>query len=601
MGNKIRNFVIISHIDHGKSTLADRFLELTRTVSSKDMHPQYLDNMSIERERGITIRMQPVRMEYKNNDSDDSYILNLIDTPGHADFAYEVSRSLAAVEGAILLVDATRGIQAQTMSNLEMAQRQDLFIIPVINKIDLSGARVDEVSKEISDLLHVDGENILKISAKYGTGCQRVLDSVCNFIPAPQINDNLSLRALIFDSIYDPYKGVIAYVRIIDGIIKEGDDIYFKATNIRVKVKEIGFLKPQLEPSLLLQSGEIGYIATGIKDLTKVRTGDTITLFKDKDVVDPLPGYAQPKPVVFASLFCQKISNYDLLRDALLKLKLNDASLTFEPDSKPVLGRGFKCGFLGQLHMEIVVERLRRESHLDLVISFPSIIYQIIDSSNKKKYISSAQDWPTRDKIKKTLEQYIRLKVIIPRDYLGEMMEFLKGKDTIYINTEYLGSQKVVLIYELPLRRIMFGFYQNLKNITHGYGSISYDIIGWRESELTRLEILIAGVVREEFSTIICENNAYEISRHIVEKIKDNFPKQLFEVPIQARVDGKIIARETIKARRKDVLAPLYGGDYTRKRKLLEKQKKGKKKLQKNAHLVIPSDVLLRIFKSDRF
>ena len=600
MQNQIRNFVIISHIDHGKSTLADRFLELTKTVDPKEMHSQFLDNMSIERERGITIRMQPVRMEYIDQNAI-SYILNLIDTPGHADFSYEVSRSLAAVEGALLLVDATRGIQAQTMSNLEMARKQNLFIIPVINKIDLPGARIEEVSKEISDVLHVNPENIFKISAKYGTGCEDVLHSICNLIPGPKINNEKPLKALIFDSIYDSYKGVIAYVRIIDGQIKEGDDIYLKAADIRVKVKEVGFFKPEFSPSSVLKSGEIGYIATGIKDLTKVRAGDTITLFSDKDIIIPFPGYQRPKPVVFASLFCQKISDYDILRNALLKLKLNDASLTFEPDSKPILGRGFKCGFLGQLHMEIVVERLRRDSNLDLIISFPSIVYKIIDSQNKEGLISSAQDWPNPNKIKETLEQYIRLKIIIPRDYLGKVMESLKNRDVKYINTEYLGSQKVILIYELPLRKIMFGFHQNLKNITHGYGSISYNIIGWRKSNLTKLEILIAGVPREELSTIVCEEDAYKESKNIVEKIKENFPQQLFEVPIQARVNGKIIARETVKARRKDVIAPLYGGDYTRKRKLLEKQKRGKKKLKEKTRLTIPPKVFFNIFKSDKF
>ena len=597
----IRNFVIISHIDHGKSTLADRFLELTKTVSIKNMRAQYLDNMSIERERGITIRMQPVRMEYRNENSNNLYILNLIDTPGHADFSYEVSRSLAAVEGAILLVDATRGIQAQTISNLEMARRQNLFIIPVVNKIDLPGARIDEVAKEISDLLHIDGKNILKISAKYGTGCKQVLESVCSFIPSPKIRNNQPLRALIFDSIYDSYKGVIAYVRIIDGQIREGDNIYLKAAGVQVKVKEIGFFKPGFRPSRVLQSGEIGYVATGIKNLTEVRAGDTITLLRDKDKIHPLPGYKEPKPVVFASLFCQKASDYDSLRSALLRLRLNDASLTFEPDSKPILGRGFKCGFLGQLHMEIVVERLRRESNLDLIISFPSVVYKVLEFPDKERYVSSAQDWPSRDKIRETLEQYIRLKIIIPKDCLGRIMEFLKGENTTYVNTKYLGSQKAVLVYELPLRRIMFGFYQNIKNITHGYGSISYVIIGWRKSSLTKLEILIAGTVRAELSTIISRDNAYEEAKHIVKKIKDNFPQQLFEVPIQARIDGKIIARETIKAKRKDVLAPLYGGDYTRKKKLLEKQKRGKKKLQRRAHLVIPSSVFFDIFKSDRY
>ncbi len=597
MGVNIRNFVIIAHIDHGKSTLADRFLEITKTVKPKDMRPQYLDNMPVERERGITIRMQPVRMVYEDNEF--VYILNLIDTPGHVDFSYEVSRSLAAVEGAIVLVDATQGVQAQTLSNLEMAQRQGLSIIPVVNKIDLPGANIDQVSREISNLVHVEPEDVLKVSAKYGDGCKEVLGKICRSVPAPEINLDKPLRALIFDSIYDSFKGVIAYVKIVDGEVKKGDDIFTEMTGVSSKVKEVGFFKPNLSPCSSLKSGEIGYIATGIKDPRKIKVGDTITLSQSKDFIKVLPGYKEPKPMLFASLFCQKADDYELLKSALTRLKLNDASLEFEPDSKSILGRGFKCGFLGQLHMEIVVERLRRDFGLDLIISFPSISYKVIDISGQEKFISSAQDWPEETRIKKTLEQYARLKIIIPVEYVGIVMEFLKKRRAHYISQQYLSSSKIILVYELPLPEIMFGFYQEIKNYTRGYGSMSYEVIGWKPSQLTKLEIFIAGKKREEFSRIVPQEDSYQIAKNIAQKIKDNIPNQLFSVPIQVKEGGRIIVRETIKARRKDVIAPLYGGDYTRKRKLLEKQKKGKRKMQQRTSLRLSSDILLKIFKSE--
>jgi len=588
----IRNFSIISHIDHGKSTLADRFLELTGTVPKEKMQAQFLDMMPLEREKGITIKMQPVHMEFKN------YILNLIDTPGHVDFNYEVSRSLAAVEGVVLLVDASKGIQAQTVSNLELAQKQKLTIIPVINKIDLNQARTEEVSQELVNLLGIEKKEIINISAKMGTNIEKVLESIIKKIPSPKIETDKPLRALIFDSKYDLFKGVIAYVRVVEGEVKKGEKIYLLINKIKSEVKEIGIFKPHFFPVKELKSGDIGYIATGIKEPGKVRAGETITSFFASDSVKVLPGYKEPKSMVFASIYPENPNDFESLRDALNKLKLNDASLTFEPEMKESLGRGFRCGFLGSLHIEITSERLFREFGLKLIISTPSVVFKFIDKKNKEFLIYSPTDWPEQSEIKESFEPWVKLEVITPLIFLGKVLEILNNLDGKKIEEKYFGSNRLVLIYEVPLREIISGFYDNLKSISQGFASLNYEILGYRRANLTKLEILIAGRKEEAFSKIVPQDKSFKEGKRIVEKLKNIFPRQLFSVPLQAAVSGKIIARETVSAKRKDVIAPLYGGDYSRKKKLLERQKKGKKELKEKGQIRAPSKVFLEMFKS---
>ena len=600
----IRNFAVISHIDAGKSTLADRFLELTETVQKRKMQPQYLDMMPLERERGITIKMQPVRMKYKD------YILNLIDTPGHVDFTYEVSRSLEAVEGALLLVDATKGIQAQTLGNLELARQQELAIIPVVNKIDLPQARVAEAEKEIADLLEIDSSEIIKISAKEGTNIEEVLEAVTKRIPPPRGNKEKPLRALIFDSKYDPYKGVLAFVRVFEGEVKKDQQIYLIQTEARGEVKETGIFNPELRPVESLSPGEIGYLATGIKESGKVRVGDTITkiqnsknpLFphsKTQNSVLALPGYKEPQPKVFISLFPVKSEDYELLKSSLERLKLNDPALVFQPELKEALGRGFRCGFLGLLHAEIVTERLKREFNLDLVLSAPSVVYKIINQRDQEELIYTSADWPQPSEIKESKELWIKLKVLTPTSYLGRVLELLEGLESRQLETRYLGSEKVELIYESPLREIVTkNFYDKLKGISQGFASMDYQISEWRQARLVKLDILVLGRKEEALSRIVPEKEAQREGRKILERLKEALPSQLFSVPLQAALGGKIIARETLRARGKDVIAPLYGGDYSRKRKLLEKQKKGKKELKEKGRIKIPSKVFLEVFKS---
>ena len=600
----IRNFAVISHIDAGKSTLADRFLELTETVQKRKMQPQYLDMMPLERERGITIKMQPVRMKYKD------YILNLIDTPGHVDFTYEVSRSLEAVEGALLLVDATKGIQAQTLGNLELARQQELAIIPVVNKIDLPQARVAEAEKEIADLLEIDSSEIIKISAKEGTNIEEVLEAVTKRIPPPRGNKEKPLRALIFDSKYDPYKGVLAFIRVFEGEVKKDQQIYLIQTEARGEVKETGIFNPELRPVESLSPGEIGYLATGIKESGKVRVGDTITkiqnsknpLFphsKTQNSVLALPGYKEPQPKVFISLFPVKSEDYELLKSSLERLKLNDPALVFQPELKEALGRGFRCGFLGLLHAEIVTERLKREFNLDLVLSAPSVVYKIINQRDQEELIYTSADWPQPSEIKESKELWIKLKVLTPTSYLGRVLELLEGLESRQLETRYLGSEKVELIYESPLREIVTkNFYDKLKGISQGFASMDYQISEWRQARLVKLDILVLGRKEEALSRIVPEKEAQREGRKILERLKEALPSQLFSVPLQAALGGKIIARETLRARGKDVIAPLYGGDYSRKRKLLEKQKKGKKELKEKGRIKIPSKVFLEVFKS---
>ncbi len=602
--DRIRNFVIISHIDHGKSTLADRFLELTQTISLKKMTPQFLDMMDLEKERGITIKLQPCRMEYKINN--ESYILNLIDTPGHIDFSYEVSRSLAAVEGAVLLVDAGKGIQAQTLANLDLAKEQNLVIIPVVNKIDLPQAKIEQATTEIAELLEIDEKEVIKISAKLGTNIDQILSVIVEKIPCPKKENSLKhFRALIFDSRYDSFKGVIAYVRVVDGEIETGQKIELFATRAKGEVRELGYFNPGLLPQKKLCAGEIGYIATGIKEAGKVRVGDTIQISNSE--IDALSGYKEPQPMVFVSLYPENPNDFDLLKDGMSKLKLNDPALVFEPEAKESLGRGFRCGFLGNLHIEIVSERLKREFGLDLIISSPSVVFKITDNKNREKFIYSPGDWPESLDIKESKEPWVSLEVMTPTKYMGGILEILNNLGGKYIDTKYFLSQsssssanasdRTILIYEVPLREIIANLYDRIKGATQGYASMNYRVLGFRKADLVKMEILIAGKVEKAFSKIVSSEKVLQEARFLVKKLKEVLPAQQFSVALQASLNGKIIARETMKARRKDVTGALYGGDYSRKRKLLEKQKKGKKELKATGKIKIPPKAFLEVFR----
>jgi len=587
----IRNFVIISHIDHGKSTLADRFLEITNTISKEKMHPQYLDSMDLEREKGITIKMKPARMEFEG------HILNLIDTPGHVDFSYEVSRSLAAVEGAILLVDATKGIQAQTLANLDLARKQNLTIIPAVNKIDSLQAKTEEVQEEIMNILGVDKNDVFLISAKLGTNVDSLLQRVIEKVESPKGNEDKPLRALIFDSKYDAFKGVIAYVRIVDGSIKSNDKIYLVEAKSEGVAKEIGFCIPNLVSKNELNAGEIGYIATGIKEPGKVRVGDTITNIKVEGSFEALPGYKEPKPMVFAGLYPENPDDFETLRDALSKLKLNDASLIFEPESKEALGRGFRCGFLGSLHAEIITERLRREYNFDLIVSTPSVVFKVVFKNDKVLNIYSPSDFPDVTQIKEVKEPWVKLEVVTPVSFIGKAMELLQDLSGKYIESRYFGKDRTIVVYEAPLRNIIVGFYDKLKGISEGYASMNYELLSYEKNDLVKLEIFIAGKKEEAFSRIVQDDKEFKEARNLLLKLKEVLPSQLYSVPLQAVVNGRVVARETIQAKRKDVIAPLYGGDYTRKRKLLEKQKKGKKKLKARGDIHIPNKVFFDVFR----
>jgi GTP-binding protein LepA len=589
----IRNFCIISHIDHGKSTLADRLLELTETVPKGKMREQFLDSMDLERGRGITIKMHPVRMDYVLDSV--PYTLNLIDTPGHVDFNYEVSRSLAAVEGAILLVDATKGIQAQTIHNLDLARKQDLVIIPAINKIDSPQAMVQETRLSLSQLLGIAEDEILLISAKQGTNVKQLLETVIKKTPPPQGGVDKPFRALIFDSKYDSYKGIVAFIRVIDGEIKTGDRFNLVQSKGQGEVKELGYFRPGFQVKEVLRSGEIGYLATGIKEPGQVRVGDTIAKNPQEQA---LPGYKVPKPVVFASVYPENPDDFENLKDALSKLKLNDSSFTFEVEAKEALGRGFRCGFLGSLHAEIVSERLKNEFGLDLVISSPSVVFKVINQKGKEVLVFSPSDWPDPAEIKEVEEPWARLEVITPSQYLGRVMEILSSLRAKSLETRYFASEKILLVYEVPFKGIISGFYDNLKGVSQGFASMNYEIAEYRKGDLVKLEILIAGRKEEALSKIVYRDEAFKEGKKMAEKLKEVLPHQLFSVPIQAMVSGNIVARETISARRRDVIAPLYGGDYTRKRKLLEKQKKGKQELKEKGRVRIPPRVFLEIFRS---
>lgn len=591
-----RNFCIIAHIDHGKSTLADRFLQMTETVEERKMKEQLLDQMDLERERGITIKLQPVHMFYKHNGKE--YSFNLIDTPGHVDFQYEVSRSLAAVEGAVLLVDATKGVQAQTLSNLYFALEQNLEIIPVLNKIDLPNAQVEKTKREIDQLLGCGEENILCASGKTGEGVDAILQRIVRDIPPPKGKSEKPLRALVFDSQYNDYKGVIAYVRIVDGHITRGKDLYMMATSFQAESIEVGTFSPSLIPEAQLETGSIGYIATGLKSVDECRVGDTITIFEKKEEVKTLPGYQEIQPMVFASFYPDDGEDYNAMRDALGKLKLNDAAFSFEPESNPALGRGFRCGFLGMLHLEIIRERLTREYNFQPTITTPSVVYQIAIKGNEEvQNVYSPVDYPDPSMIEKTFEPYVKLEIVTPQEYVGGIMELTTRSRSVYKNTQYLDETRVVLEFEIPLSEIIVNFHDDLKSISSGFASMHYEAIGYRESELVKLDILVAGDVVEAFSRVVSKERAFSEGKRTVEKLKDAIPKQAFVIPIQAAVGGKILARETIKPYRKDVIAKLYGGDVTRKRKLLEKQKKGKKKMASAGRVHIPSQVFLDVLK----
>lgn len=599
MQENIRNFSIIAHIDHGKSTLADRLLELTGTIDPKKMMPQFLDSMDLEREKGITIKLKAIRMNYNFEGKD--YIINLVDTPGHVDFSYEVSRSMEAVEGAILLVDATQGIQAQTLANLELAKKQNLKIIPVVNKVDSPIAKVEETVEELSTLLQVMPEEILKISAKNGTGVKEVLETVIRNVPPPIESKENNFRALIFDSEYDSFKGVIAYVRVVDGEINNGEKIELMATNTPAEVKELGYLNPTFSAKEKIKAGDIGYLATGIKEPGKVRAGDTIIKLRpvgSKIDIQPLPGYQEPRPMVFASLYPEDPDDFDVLKVALSKLKLSDPALVFEQEMKEALGRGFNCGFLGTLHIEIISERLEREFGLRLVISTPSVVYRVFDQKGKEITIHSASDWPDQSRIKNTEEPWVSLEVIAPSNQMGKLMDILKGLKGNYIETNYLSPERAIIVFETPLRGIIANLYDKIKTASQGYASMNYKLIGYKPAKLVKMEIWVAGQKEEAFSRIVAEDEAYSEGKKMVEKLKDVLPQEQFSVALQAIIGGKVIARETISARRKDVTGYLYGGDVTRKNKLLDKQKRGKKLMKQKGRVNVPTKAFLEVFRA---
>ncbi|MBT4120699.1 MAG: elongation factor 4 [Candidatus Magasanikbacteria bacterium] len=591
----IRNFCIIAHIDHGKSTLADRLLELTGTIEKRNMKAQLLDQMDIEQERGITIKLQPVRMAYKD------YVLNLIDTPGHVDFTYEVSRSLAAVEGAILLVDSTQGVQAQTIGNLYLALEQDLKIIPVLNKIDLPNADVEKVSDEIIHLIGCKKEDILTCSAKTGEGVEEVLKKVIAEVPEPKERMSGSPRGLIFDSFYDDYKGVVASIRMIDGELSKGDGVKFMGTGKTAEVLDLGSYTPKMASSPKLENGQVGYVVTGLKELGDVRVGDTITLEKNS-ATEQLPGYKEVKPMVFAGIFPQEGDDYNAMRDAVDKLKLNDSALYYEPEHSQALGFGFRCGFLGMLHLEIFQERLRREFGLHIIATVPSVAYHIFLTKGEDIIVKSPQELPDVQRIDHIEEPWMTVDIITPKDFVGNVMGLVSDRKGIYTNTEYLsaGSEnRAMLHYEMPLASLITDFYDKLKTVTSGYGSLNYEFKDYRKSDVVKMDILIAEDSVEALSSLVWQDEAFKIGKKIVKSLKDTLPKQQFVIKIQAAIGGKVIAGERLSALRKDVTAGLYGGDITRKRKLLEKQKKGKKKMMAmgKGKVDIPTEAYLAVLK----
>ena len=594
----IRNFSIIAHIDHGKSTLADRLIEMTGVLSKREMESQVLDNMDIERERGITIKSQAVRMLYKAKDGQE-YEFNLIDTPGHVDFNYEVSRSLAACDGAILVVDSSQGVEAQTLANVYLAIDNNLEILPVINKIDLPNARPQEVKDEIEEIIGIPAQDAPCISAKSGLNVEEVLERIVTDIPAPTGDENAALKCLIFDSLYDNYKGAIAYVRVKDGTVKVGDEILLMAAKKKFVVTEVGYFEPgEYIPSNKLQAGEVGYIAASIKNLSDIRVGDTITL-ADKPASEPLPGYKKVNPMVYCGLYPMDGSDYENLKIALEKLKLNDAALEYEQETSAALGFGFRCGFLGLLHLEIIEERLDREFDLSLITTSPSVIYKVHKTNGEVIDLYNPSELPMPNEISYIEEPFVTAEILTPKDYVGGIMEICQNRRGIYVDMKYLDQNRVTLIYELPLNEIIYDFFDNLKSKTKGYASFDYEFKEYRRSELVKLDIWVNGESVDALSFIVHKDMAYDKGKKMVEKLKTVIPRHLFTIPIQAVIGGKIIARETISAMRKDVLAKCYGGDITRKKKLLEKQKRGKKKMREIGNVEIPQEAFLSVLKLD--
>ena len=594
----IRNFSIIAHIDHGKSTLADRILEQTSAVSTRDMEQQLLDNMDIERERGITIKARAVKVSYKADDGE-TYEFNLIDTPGHVDFNYEVSRSLAACEGALLVVDASQGIEAQTLANTYLAIEHDLEVVPVINKIDLPSANPEMVCQEIEDVIGIPALDAPRVSAKTGENIHAVLERIVTDIPAPKGDENAPLQALIFDSYYDAYKGVIVYIRVKEGKVRVGDTIRMMASGTEFNVVEVGYLEAtSIQPCGELMAGEVGYIAASLKNIGDTKVGDTVTL-ADNPAPEPLPGYRQVNPMVFCGIYPADGAKYGDLRDALEKLRLNDASLTFEPETSIALGFGFRCGFLGLLHMEIIEERLEREYNLDLVTTAPSVAYRVTMNGGEVRMIDNPTNFPAPMSIQVAEEPMIKATILSPEEFVGNIMELCQNRRGVFKDMKYLDTTRVEIHYELPLNEVVYDFFDALKSRTRGYASFDYEMMGFRASKLVKLDIMLNGEVVDALSFIVHTDKAYERARRIAEKLKEHIPRQLFEVPIQAAIGGKIIARETVKAMRKDVLAKCYGGDITRKKKLLEKQKEGKKRMRQLGSVEVPQEAFMAVLKLD--
>jgi GTP-binding protein LepA len=587
---RIRNFSIIAHIDHGKSTLADRILEVTDTVTGRDMRAQVLDSMDLERERGITIKAQAVRVEWKG------HVLNLIDTPGHVDFTYEVSRSLQACEGAVLVVDAAQGVEAQTVANAYLAIENNLELLPVVNKIDLPQADPEGAGRELAELVGYDPQRVLRVSAKTGQGVEEVLDAIIERIPAPAGDSAAPPRALVFDSAYDQYRGVVAFVRVVDGEFHARDEVQAMAQGTRFEIEEVGFFSPTMKPADSLGAGEVGYIVTGLKDVAKLRVGDTLTS-QTRPAAEPLPGYKDVKPMVFAALFPTDSDEYPQLRDALERLKLNDASLVYEPETSQALGFGFRCGFLGLLHMEIVRERLEREFDLDLLVTAPTVAYLVETPTGERLEVHNPAEMPeARERVE---EPYVRASIVVPKDGVGQVMELCNERRGRFDHMEYPSTERVLLVYELPLAEIVFDFYDQLKSRTRGYASFDYDLAGFREGELVRLDVLVGGEPVDALSLVLHRDEAYARGRALVDRLREEIPRQMFDVPVQAAIGSRIIARETIKAKRKDVLAKCYGGDITRKRKLLERQKAGKRRMKQVGAVEVPQEAFLAVLNLD--
>lgn len=595
--SKIRNFCIVAHIDHGKSTLADRIMDVTSTVAKRDAKEQLLDSMDIERERGITIKLTPVKMNYVYDG--EQYELNLIDTPGHVDFTYEVSRSLKACEGAILIVDASQGIEAQTLTNVYLALDNDLEIIPVINKIDLPSARPDEVKMEIEDVIGLDASDAPLVSAKEGIGIEKVLEQVITLLPPPNGNMDAPLKALIFDSYYDSYKGAISFIRVFDGEVKAGDKIKMMSTGKVFDVTEVGVFVPKMQSQDSLSAGDVGYLCASIKNVSDTKVGDTITL-AEGGVTEPLAGYKEVAPMVYSGIYPADGAKYNDLKDALEKLKLNDASLVYEPEVSTALGFGFRCGFLGLLHMEIIEERLEREFDLDLVTTAPSVSYQVVKTNGDTELISNPSNLPPASEIAEMQEPVVKAFLFTPPEYVGTIMELCQDKRGEFVDLTYLEATRVRIEYSIPLNEIVYDFFDSLKSRTKGYASLDYEIVGYKKSDLVKLDIMLNGEVCDALSLIVHKDKAYARGRAIAEKLKEVIPRQMFEIPIQASIGGKVIARETVKAMRKDVLAKCYGGDITRKKKLLEKQKEGKKRMRQVGSVQLPSEAFMSILKFDK-